>query len=160
MKTRTIVTIAGLFALVLVAVPILFVFLRPPLVIAAPPMSFIAGPLNQFDSPGVYQQFQNQQGVFLVRLSQGPLVALNATCTHRGCTINWLSTDKNFKCPCFGSIFDMSGINVSGPATRPLERHRIMLDGNNVLVDRSVRFRYENGGWNDPDSFIANTTIP
>ncbi len=50
------------------------------------------------------------------------IYALSTTCTHLGCTPNWLEGEKKFKCPCHGSGFKITGVNFEGPAPRPLER--------------------------------------
>ena len=57
--------------------------------------------------------------------SRDIIYALSTTCTHLGCTPNWLEADKKFKCPCHGSGFKITGVNFEGPAPRPLERWAI-----------------------------------
>ena len=83
-----------------------------------------------------------------------PLRAVT-TCTHLGCTPNWLEAEQKFKCPCHGSGFRKTGINFEGPAPRPLERYRIGLaDDGQVLVDKSAKFQGEKGEWANPESFL------
>ena len=77
------------------------------------------------------------------------------TCTHLGCTPNYLSAENKFKCPCHGSGFRTTGINFEGPAPRPLERARIVLaDDGQILVDKSRKFQRELGQWIDPEAFL------
>ena len=77
-------------------------------------------------------------------------------CTHLGCTPNWLSGEQKFKCPCHGSGFRKTGINFEGPAPRPLERFRVTLaDDGQILVDKTRKYQWEKGEWNDPESFLA-----
>ena len=81
--------------------------------------------------------------------------ALITTCTHLGCTPNFLSAENKFKCPCHGSGFRPTGINFEGPAPRPLERARVVLaDDGQILVDKSRHFQYELGQWTDPEAFL------
>ena len=47
--------------------------------------------------------------------------ALSARCPHLGCTVNFDGVSKNFKCPCHGSTFDLSGKWISGPARQNLQ---------------------------------------
>jgi cytochrome b6-f complex iron-sulfur subunit len=79
--------------------------------------------------------------VYLGRDARG-LFAINATCTHLGCTVKHVGagpTPGQFECPCHGSKFDAEGRVVVGPATRPLERARLTLDSNGrVVVDRAA----------------------
>ena len=83
------------------------------------------------------------------------IYALSTTCTHLGCTPNWLEAEKKFKCPCHGSGFKISGVNFEGPAPRPLERYAIRIsDDGQILVDKSRKFQRELGQWDDPDSYI------
>jgi cytochrome b6-f complex iron-sulfur subunit len=83
------------------------------------------------------------------------LYALSTTCTHLGCTPNWLEEARKFKCPCHGSGFYITGVNFEGPAPRPLERWAIKRDADGrVLVDRGKKFQKELGQWTDEASFI------
>jgi menaquinol-cytochrome c reductase iron-sulfur subunit len=90
--------------------------------------------------------------------------AISATCTHLGCTVraealaNPTTTDvggspmtltHRFLCPCHGSQYTGDGVNVAGPAPRPLAWFRLSLspdDGQLVVdladeVDRDFRLR-------------------
>ena len=81
--------------------------------------------------------------------------ALSTTCTHLGCTPNYLSAENKFKCPCHGSGFRTTGVNFEGPAPRPLERVRIVLaEDGQILVDKSRHFQRELGQWTDPEAFL------
>ena len=83
------------------------------------------------------------------------IAALIAVCTHLGCTPNWLSSDQKFKCPCHGSGFEKSGINIEGPAPRPLERYRIELasDGQ-IQIDKNTKFQEEKGQWSMDGAYL------
>ena len=125
-----------------------------PKVTKEPPSTFRAGRLGDFTEPGVYEQFKSQ-GVWIVHQTNSQLVAISTTCTHLGCIPNWLSADQKFKCPCHGSGFYMNGINFEGPAPRPLERYKISLEGEFLVVDKSKKYRQELGQWEDAASFVA-----
>jgi cytochrome b6-f complex iron-sulfur subunit len=71
-----------------------------------------------------------------------------------GCTPNWLSSEKKFKCPCHGSGFRETGLNFEGPAPRPLERYALSLDeSGNIRIDKSRKIR-DVQQWNDPDFLL------
>ncbi len=125
-----------------------------PKVTKEPPSLFRAGKLSDYPNPGVYEQFKGSQGVWIVRLRDNSLVAVSTICTHLGCIPNWLPADQKFKCPCHGSGFYMTGVNFEGPAPRPLERYKVALDGEYVLVDKSVKFRQELGQWTLPGAYL------
>ena len=126
-----------------------------PKVTKEPPTTFRAGRLGDFAEQGVYEQYKGSQGVWLVHMPGGQLVAISTICTHLGCIPNWLAADQKFKCPCHGSGFYMNGVNFEGPAPRPLERHKISLEGEFVVVDKSKKYRQELGQWSDAASFLT-----
>jgi cytochrome b6-f complex iron-sulfur subunit len=129
-----------------------------PNVLSEPPSSFKAGDANSFEEGKVEDKFKDRGSwVILGRDDNNRRIiyALSTTCTHLGCTPNWLDAEKKFKCPCHGSGFKISGVNFEGPAPRPLERYSVKkTDDNQVLVDKSRKFQKELGQWDDPDSFI------
>ncbi len=125
-----------------------------PNVLYEPPSSFKAGPPSDYAVGEVDERWKEKHGVWIIRTEKN-LYALSTVCTHLGCTPNWLGSEEMFKCPCHGSGFKKTGINFEGPAPRPLERYRVALeDDGQILVDKSKKFQYEKGQWNDPESFI------
>ena len=60
-----------------------------------------------------------KEGVFLIKKGTD-FNALSARCTHLGCTINYDAVSQQFKCPCHGSLFAISGKWISGPAKKDL----------------------------------------
>ncbi|HXH05825.1 MAG TPA: Rieske 2Fe-2S domain-containing protein, partial [Vicinamibacterales bacterium] len=131
-----------------------------PNVLNEPPQQFKAGFPSEYGL-GVDERWKEKFGVWIVRTNNDIVhnapgfYALISTCTHLGCTPNWLAAENKFKCPCHGSGFRPTGINFEGPAPRPLERARIVLaDDGQILVDKSRKFQYELGQWVDPESFL------
>jgi cytochrome b6-f complex iron-sulfur subunit len=146
--------IASVVAMVLGTIRFLF-----PNVLSEAPTKFKAGPPDQYEAESVVTRYKEGQHTWIVRHKSGDqgdiLYALDATCTHLGCTPNWLEREHKFKCPCHGSGFYISGVNFEGPAPRPLERVAIGIgDDGLILVDKSKHFRKELGQWADPTSFI------
>ena len=125
-----------------------------PNVLFEPPQSFKIGFPEDFEIGKVDLRFKKQYNVWVVRNDEG-MYALSTVCTHLGCTPNWLSTERKFKCPCHGSGFRFSGVNFEGPAPRPLERYKIELasDGQ-ILIDKTKSFKYEKGEWERDESFL------
>ena len=125
-----------------------------PRVLFTPPSSFKAGFPTDFAIGEVSEKFKKEQRVWIIRNEEG-IYALWAKCTHLGCTPRWLKIEEKFKCPCHGSGFRKTGINFEGPAPRPLERYRMTVaDDGQLVVDMSVKYRFEKGDWNKPGAFL------
>ncbi len=123
-----------------------------------PPSTFRAGRPDDYALGEVTNQFKDK-GAWVIKEKnpngQTIIYALSTTCTHLGCTPNWLENDKKFKCPCHGSGFHIDGVNFEGPAPRPLERYAVSrTDDGQILVDKSRKFQQELGQWSDPSSYI------
>ena len=141
-------------AIVLTSVAGLVRFLFPN-VLFEPPQSFRAGFVDEYTVGEVSTRWKEQFGVWIIR-DEEQVYALSTICTHLGCTPNWLEADRKFKCPCHGSGFRMTGMNFEGPAPRPLERYSISLgDDGQIMVDKTKKYQWEKGEWNDPSSFLA-----
>ncbi|MDP6410528.1 MAG: ubiquinol-cytochrome c reductase iron-sulfur subunit [Planctomycetota bacterium] len=125
-----------------------------PNVLYEPPQQFKAGFPEEFAVGEVDLRFKAAYGVWVVREADG-FYALSTTCTHLGCTPNWLSSDQKFKCPCHGSGFERSGVNIEGPAPRPLERFKIQLasDGQ-IEIDKNTKFQEEKGQWSMDGAYL------
>ena len=53
-------------------------------------------------------------------------------------TCPFCESSGRFECPCHGSIYDLAGEYITGPAPRGMDRYEVTLDGDNVVVDTSV----------------------
>src|SRR6185295_5861389 len=131
-----------------------------PNVLNEPPQQFKAGFPTEY-GVGVDERWKEKYGIWLVRTTEdieqhaSGFYSLSVTCTHLGCTPNYLSAENKFKCPCHGSGFRITGVNFEGPAPRPLERTRIVLaEDGQILVDKSRHFQRELGQWTDPEAFL------
>jgi cytochrome b6-f complex iron-sulfur subunit len=131
-----------------------------PNVLNEPPQQFKVGFPNEYGI-GVDERWKEKYGIWLVRTTEdieqhaSGFYVLIVTCTHLGCTPNYLAAESKFKCPCHGSGFRLTGVNFEGPAPRPLERARVALaDDGQILVDKSRHFQRELGQWADPDAFL------
>ena len=123
-----------------------------PNVLSEPPSKVKVGAPDEYEEGKVVDRFKDQN-IWVVR-NGGIIYALSTTCTHLGCTPNWLEREEKFKCPCHGSGFKITGVNFEGPAPRPLERWRIGLaEDGQLLVDKSKKFQKEMGQWDDPESY-------
>ncbi len=66
---------------------------------------------------------QSIAGPYLVsRTSASAFIAVEAVCTHEGCTITG-ADGSAYVCPCHGSRYNRSGQVILGPATASLRQH-------------------------------------
>lgn len=60
------------------------------------------------------------------------LVALNPTCTHRGCTVAY--QDGELACPCHGARYDLQGKVTKGPAKENLAVYQVKVEEDEILL--------------------------
>lgn len=68
----------------------------------------------------------------LVTQSGGKLTALDATCTHQGCTV--APNGAALACPCHGSTFTLTGAVTQGPAPTALHTVAVKASGGQVVL--------------------------
>jgi cytochrome b6-f complex iron-sulfur subunit len=94
-----------------------------------------AGPVGDFEEEGSVQYFLN--GRFYVTQYQGGLRALYQKCPHLGCRVPFCESAAQFQCPCHGSVYNIIGEYLQGPAPRGMDRFPISIQGDRVMVDTS-----------------------
>lgn len=62
------------------------------------------------------------------------IVAVNPTCTHKGCITPWNADTKQFVCPCHGASFDDSGKVLKGPADKPLASYAVTVKDGKIFT--------------------------
>jgi cytochrome b6-f complex iron-sulfur subunit len=75
--------------------------------------------------------------LILIRKDAATVVALDASCTHAGCTLDFNRANGDLECPCHGSTFDLAGGVTHAPAARPLASYAVRFDGETIVIDRS-----------------------
>lgn len=88
------------------------------------------GRLSDLPTPGSVPVAYPEGRFWLVHTEQGVL-ALYSACTHLDCLCNWNAQQAHFVCPCHGSVFDLTGALLKGPAPRALDRFAVQ------IVDRN-----------------------
>jgi cytochrome b6-f complex iron-sulfur subunit len=61
--------------------------------------------------------------VLVLEDGDGELHALDARCTHEGCTVRYLPGEALISCACHNARFDLTGRVLSGPPPRPLPKY-------------------------------------
>ena len=73
-------------------------------------------------------------GVFLIaRTSANTFTAIDATCTHEGCTING-ADGATYVCPCHGSRYNRNGQVQAGPARASLRQYNTSFANDVVTI--------------------------
>lgn len=102
--------------------------------------------LDGFQVVGTVSELQQDGKILEKQFLAGPLLvvasspanqtptAVNPTCTHQGCLVEWQAGAQQFVCPCHGSSYGPEGKVVTGPAPRPLETYPVKVEGDQVLV--------------------------
>jgi cytochrome b6-f complex iron-sulfur subunit len=98
---------------------------------AAPAVEIL---LSEIAAGGDYAfQYGGSPGI-LIQGEEGSFKAFSLVCTHLACTVAWIPEKKEFYCPCHDGHFDAEGNVLSGPPPSPLERWRVQVKDNRVLV--------------------------
>ena len=61
-------------------------------------------------------------------------VACSALCTHEGCLVRWDAERGQIICPCHLGVFDVEGNVVAGLPPRPLQKLRVEVVGDKLLL--------------------------
>lgn len=69
-----------------------------------------------------------QDRVLVLEDAAGELHALDAKCTHEGCTVRYQRENAIIWCACHNGRFDLQGRVLAGPPPRPLARHAVRRD--------------------------------
>ena len=102
------------------------------------------GAAKRFTYPVAAGWERREKTAFLVRRGD-TVAALDATCTHAGCTVRTASApgasagepsgaSGAFVCPCHGGEFSLDGEPVKKPVTRPLARLETRVEDGQVKV--------------------------
>jgi len=107
----------------------------PESVAAAPSGSFkVIGTVAELDKAGSLLSADKKIAVVRDPQDAKKLLAVNPTCTHKGCTVTWTSANKEFICPCHDAKSGAKGAVRQGPADKPLQRYTAKIEKGQVLV--------------------------
>ena len=86
---------------------------------------------------GVTVATQNGSPFAVIRTAMTSATALDAVCTHQGCTAVYEQSERDLFCACHGSHFDLTGGVTHGPASAPLTAYPATVgsDGITVLIN-------------------------
>lgn len=79
-----------------------------------------------------------REGRFFVTRAKGELFAVSQKCPHLGCAVPFCEASGRFECPCHGSVYNLAGEWISGPAPRGMDKHPLQIADGRVIVNTSV----------------------
>ncbi len=81
-----------------------------------------------------YLESRAIRSVWAVKQADGQVTVYSPLCPHLGCGYRWDEAAKEFKCPCHGSVFSITGQVLAGPAPRPLDTLPAKVEQGHLLV--------------------------
>lgn len=81
-----------------------------------------------------WMETKSQKAVWALKQADGQVIVYSPICTHLGCGYRWEGEEQKFKCPCHGSVYDVTGKVLDGPAPRRLDVLPSKTDNGRLLV--------------------------
>ncbi len=69
------------------------------------------------------------------------IIAVYQVCTHLGCLIPYIQSEKRYICPCHGSTFERTSKYVRGPASRNLDQFAVDVKDDVITVDTGSKLQ-------------------
>ena len=66
--------------------------------------------------------------------SINPPLAFSATCPHLGCAVDFADAQKQYRCPCHTSAFDIDGVQLFGPSPRGMDPLTVKIENGEVWI--------------------------
>ena len=99
----------------------------------APPQVFV------LDEPSAYPPGTTTpvaEGRAFIKHDERGLYAINATCTHLACTVQYRTDLEHIWCACHNGHYDLTGKNIAGPPPRPLTEYDARVQGDEIVLSR------------------------
>jgi menaquinol-cytochrome c reductase iron-sulfur subunit len=81
-----------------------------------------------------YLETTIHKAVWATKRTDGSVTVFSPICPHLGCGYRWDTSDRKFTCPCHGSVFDLFGQVLGGPAPRRLDPLPAKVENGRVFV--------------------------
>lgn len=95
------------------------------------------GTLSELETQGQILKENFQNGA--ISVTRNPentelIYAVNPTCTHNRCLVDWNAAERKYICPCHGAEYSPDGTVIKGPAQENLPPYLVRIEGEQVLV--------------------------
>ncbi|MDA0673800.1 MAG: Rieske (2Fe-2S) protein [Cyanobacteria bacterium] len=111
---------------------------RPVSPIAVPSGGVPVGSLTALDQAGFLLDTSNPFGpVLVVRDPANPatVLAVDPTCPHAGCQVDWQGDRDSFVCPCHAATFTAAGTVTGGPTRQNLVAYETRIDNDTIFIE-------------------------
>jgi cytochrome b6-f complex iron-sulfur subunit len=90
------------------------------------------GTLAQLEKDGQIKA----ENVLIVRDRTNPtkFLAVNPTCTHNGCAVDWKGDQQEFVCPCHSATYGADGSVRKAPAKEALSTYLVKVENGQILI--------------------------
>lgn len=112
-------------------------YLIPPKIAEAKVNSIKAGKASAFPADSAKILKFGREPVILIKTVEGEYKALSAVCTHLDCIVQYRKDTKQIWCACHNGIYDLRGINISGPPPRPLEEFKVKIIKDEIVITKA-----------------------
>ena len=87
-------------------------------------------------------------GAVYLRRHEGGVIALNVSCPHAGCFVDYSTERSSYYCPCHASSFDLNGAisDPRSPAPRGLDQLEVEIRNQNEVWVKFQNFRAGEAG--------------
>lgn len=96
-------------------------------------LNLAAAEISNLRSAGGWRLI-NQANTLVVNIDGTLFRAFSSFCPHRGCNDSWQYASNRFRCTCHNSVFENTGVLVSGPATSNLIEFGVNRTGDIVTI--------------------------
>lgn len=90
------------------------------------------GTVEQLNEAGYL--LNEESKVMVVKDSEDKLLAVNPTCTHQGCIVDWEADSNTLVCPCHNAKYAPDGKVLATPAQEPLSTYEVQSENGEILV--------------------------
>jgi len=74
--------------------------------------------------------------IIVIRKESGDFKALEATCTHLDCNVQFKKETEQIWCACHNGLYDIEGKNISGPPPKPLAQFKVDILREKIIVSK------------------------
>lgn len=89
---------------------------------------------SEFSSLNTVGGFAYKDNIIIIHTGSNQYTALSKICTHQGCTLTYNKSTNQLPCPCHGSVFNLSGGVIIGPASTSIKKYNVQVNGDTLVI--------------------------